>query len=153
MMVQDQLYRTISEYPLDFVEQRLIKKGGFDEATAKAAVEELKKFLYICTVEEDKPIAMISSTVDEAWHTFILFTKEYENFCRNIAGRFLHHQPIISDDDMRDVKIGVQNFIKSYQKYFGEISTIWKEHSDDVEAICIRDPNECWQPPCDYPKP
>jgi hypothetical protein len=125
-MLQDQIYRKIYEYPLDFVEQRLIKKGGFDETTAKIAVEELKKFLYICAVEDDKPIAMISPIVDEAWHTFILFTEEYENFCRNIVGRFLHHRSIISDGDVCGARIGVQNFIESYRKYFGEISTVWK---------------------------
>jgi hypothetical protein len=152
-MLQDKIYRKIYEYPLDFVEQRLIKKGGFDEATAKIAVEELKKFLYICAVEDDKPIAMISPIVDEAWHTFILFTKEYESFCCNIVGRFLHHRPIISDYDMRVARSGAQNFIKSYQKHFGKMPTVWGKDRDDVEAICIRDPGECWKPPCDRPKP
>jgi hypothetical protein len=95
---------------------------------------------------------MISPIVDEAWHTFILFTEEYENFCRNIVGKFLHHRPIISDD-VCGKRIGVQNFIESYRKYFGELSTVWKQHSDDVEAICIRDPGDCWKPPCDRPKP
>jgi len=36
---------------------------------------------------------MPSQAVDDAWHTFILFTRSYESFCRNAFGRFLHHTP------------------------------------------------------------
>jgi hypothetical protein len=135
------------------VEQRLIKKGEFGEATAKIAIEELKKFLYICAVEDDKPIAMISSIINKAWHMFILFTKEYENFCRNIVGRFLHYCPIMPDDDMCVAIISAWNFVESYQKYFGEVPTIWRKHSDNIEAICVRNPSECWETLCDHSKP
>jgi len=150
-MVQDQLYRTISEYPLDFVGQRLIKKGGFDEATAKTAVEELKKFLYICAIEDGKPIAMISPTVDEAWHTFILFAKEYENFCRNIAARFLHHRPITDSTPAEKSRDGVRYFVESYWRYFGELPQIWLDRG--VESMCERDPENCYQDPrdCEHP--
>ncbi|GIJ19811.1 glycine-rich domain-containing protein [Micromonospora lutea] len=34
-----------------------------------------------------------SDLVDIGWHTFILHTREYANFCQRIAGRFIHHQP------------------------------------------------------------
>lgn len=36
---------------------------------------------------------MPSQVVDEAWHNFILFTKEYKKFCNGTFGRFLHHIP------------------------------------------------------------
>ena len=36
---------------------------------------------------------MPSQVVDDAWHTFILFTRNYELFCRKAFGRFLHHTP------------------------------------------------------------
>ncbi|WFE44758.1 hypothetical protein [Verrucosispora sp. WMMD1129] len=34
-----------------------------------------------------------SDLVDIGWHTFILHTREYADFCQRIAGRFIHHQP------------------------------------------------------------
>ncbi|WBB56705.1 hypothetical protein [Verrucosispora sp. WMMD573] len=34
-----------------------------------------------------------SDLVDIGWHTFILHTREYADFCERIAGRFIHHQP------------------------------------------------------------
>lgn len=31
--------------------------------------------------------------LDEMWHTFILFTKEYTQFCVSCFGAYLHHKP------------------------------------------------------------
>src|SRR5262245_33506869 len=31
--------------------------------------------------------------VDIGWHTFVLHTREYAQFCARVAGRFLHHVP------------------------------------------------------------
>ncbi|WP_218044237.1 glycine-rich domain-containing protein [Kiloniella majae] len=36
---------------------------------------------------------MPSQVVDVAWHEFILFTREYHDFCKKAFGRFLHHTP------------------------------------------------------------
>lgn len=34
-----------------------------------------------------------SELVDIGWHTFILHTRDYADFCQRLAGRFIHHQP------------------------------------------------------------
>jgi hypothetical protein len=38
-------------------------------------------------------VAMPSQGVDDLWHEFILYTKDYDAFCRQAFGRFLHHTP------------------------------------------------------------
>lgn len=38
-------------------------------------------------------VSMPSQVADEVWHEFILYTKNYEHFCRRAFGRFLHHSP------------------------------------------------------------
>lgn len=38
-------------------------------------------------------VSMPSQVVDDAWHEFILFTRNYEHFCQRALGRFLHHVP------------------------------------------------------------
>ena len=35
-----------------------------------------------------------SKEVDELWHMFILFTKDYREFCQNYIGQFLDHVPL-----------------------------------------------------------
>lgn len=34
-----------------------------------------------------------SPLVDIGWHCFILYTREYAEFCERLAGRFIHHAP------------------------------------------------------------
>ena len=38
-------------------------------------------------------VSMPSQVVDDLWHEFILYTKNYESFCRQAFGHFLHHTP------------------------------------------------------------
>ena len=43
-------------------------------------------------------VGMPSREVDEAWHEFILDTREYSGFCAAAFGEYLHHTP---DEAMR----------------------------------------------------
>lgn len=40
-----------------------------------------------------RKLAMPSQAVDDAWHEFILFTRNYRDFCQRGLGHFLHHVP------------------------------------------------------------
>lgn len=42
-----------------------------------------------------RPVSMPSQVVDDLWHEFILHTRNYERFCRQAFGRFLHHTPAV----------------------------------------------------------
>ncbi|MDA7950021.1 MAG: hypothetical protein MPJ24_00905 [Pirellulaceae bacterium] len=55
--------------------------------------ETLKHFFLICDRVDSAPVAMPSKVVDQAWHEFILFTREYQLFCEKGFGRFQHHTP------------------------------------------------------------
>jgi hypothetical protein len=55
--------------------------------------DSLRSFFLISYKAKRKPVAMPSQVVDVAWHEFILFTKQYETFCKRAMGRFLHHTP------------------------------------------------------------
>ena len=38
---------------------------------------------------------MPSQVVDDLWHEFILFTRDYGAFCQRAFGQFLHHTPAV----------------------------------------------------------
>jgi len=40
-------------------------------------------------------VSMPSQAADELWHEFILHTRQYDEFCRQAFGRFLHHTPAV----------------------------------------------------------
>ena len=56
-------------------------------------LKALKEYFKICSTAKMKMVSMPSKVVDLAWHEFILFTREYEKFCRQGFGKFLHHTP------------------------------------------------------------
>ncbi len=63
--------------------------------------DDLKRFLWlVATLEERKKqgeitpdISFSASTIimDDMWHAFILWTKQYEEFCQTYLGNFVHH--------------------------------------------------------------
>jgi hypothetical protein len=40
-------------------------------------------------------VSMPSQVADDLWHEFILYTKNYQQFCQQAFGRFLHHTPAV----------------------------------------------------------
>lgn len=59
----------------------------------KAVFHGLRDWFEINHRAGRRKLAMPSQAVDDAWHEFILFTRNYQDFCRKGLGRFLHHVP------------------------------------------------------------
>jgi len=53
----------------------------------------LREYFHIVLIAKNKTVAMPSQVVDIAWHELILFTRDYQQFCNQAFGRFLHHTP------------------------------------------------------------
>lgn len=84
-------------YKNSAVVERYAKTERLDIERATEHFYALKDFLKLSTATE-KP-CFPSKDLDEIWHTFILFTKDYKNFCLNILGKFVHHIPFVNDED------------------------------------------------------
>jgi hypothetical protein len=41
-------------------------------------------------------VAMPSQVADDLWHEFILYTRDYDAFCKKAFGQFLHHTPAVA---------------------------------------------------------
>ncbi len=79
--------------------------------SAQDAFEELKKYIWLCLKhradklnEPENALLNFSCVmhhemveIDYMWHTFILFTQEYHDFCNNILkSGYFHHQPNVN---------------------------------------------------------
>ena len=53
----------------------------------------LRKFLLAYLHGGRKQVSMPSQVVDDLWHEFILYTREYDEFCKQAFGHFFHHTP------------------------------------------------------------
>lgn len=65
------------------------QKNNVSVDCAQQIFDELAEFLKNAASSVRRP----SKRLDEAWHIFILHTKEYTDFCTSNFGRFIHHVP------------------------------------------------------------
>lgn len=85
----------IERYPYQrFLDKRLAARRPELSAEQRAEVfAGLNDYFRLCRRAGRRMVAMPSQAVDDAWHEFILFTRQYDQFCRRAFGRFLHHTP------------------------------------------------------------
>lgn len=68
----------------------------------------LREYFHLCRKAGRRLLAMPSQVVDVAWHEFILFTRNYQAFCRHALGRFLHHTPTEAMPDRTAASDGIK---------------------------------------------
>lgn len=71
---------------------RLVKDESMERSLAERVMNEALGFLQLCALEPDMAYGP-SDTVDPGWHTFLMYTSDYAEFCDRLAGRFIHHNP------------------------------------------------------------
>lgn len=64
-----------------------------NDTHVEQVIRALKEYFIICNVAQKRMVSMPSQAVDLVWHEFILFTRIYEDFCRQGFGKYLHHTP------------------------------------------------------------
>ena len=74
--------RLVGRYEIDF---------GVDRSEALRRFNGLKQFLVLCALTPGYKVT--SDRIDSMWHTFLLFTKDYREFCLTYLGRFINHEP------------------------------------------------------------
>lgn len=55
----------------------------------------MRQFFRLSLVANKQVVAMPSQVVDELWHNFILYTRNYQQFCQRAFGHYLHHTPAV----------------------------------------------------------
>jgi hypothetical protein len=56
----------------------------------------LRQFFVAYLMSGGKFVSMPSQIVDELWHEFILYTRDYDQFCMRAFGDFMHHTPAVA---------------------------------------------------------
>jgi hypothetical protein len=78
-------------YRHDQLLNRHIRDHSGTREEAERCFIAMKQFLAVCSVIPGKKVA--AEEVDDLWHTFLLFTRDYQDFCDEYLGRFIHHDP------------------------------------------------------------
>jgi len=104
--------KEMKQYKNTAVFKRYEKEFLNNKLTAEQAFYGVIQYLWLCKKHEmDKKenpnndafnfvcgVYPEMREIDDMWHTFLLFTKEYADFCANYFGEFMHHVPETEDN-------------------------------------------------------
>jgi hypothetical protein len=71
------------------------KRPEIDPRHHPLVARALRQFFLCHLLSGRRYVSMPSQVVDDLWHEFILYTKNYQLFCNKAFGRFLHHTPAV----------------------------------------------------------
>ncbi len=126
-------YEAVLQFQAPYLVEKLVKDHIADSVEeAEVLFAEAKKFLIMSHAEPDVLWNMYSSRVDEAWHQFVLFTRQYVDFCQRYFGKYLHHNPSNAPDvpeSEGSVPSTAEAFRDRYESFFGErLPEVWLDH-------------------------
>lgn len=84
-----------SELPKGLFERLRKHHPNLSQKDCQLVAHALRQFFLAYLKSGRKYVSMPSQAVDDLWHEFILYTKNYERFCRQAFGGFLHHTPAV----------------------------------------------------------
>ncbi len=106
---------------------RFKRKIELDDVEAEQLFADTKRYLYLCTVA-DKPLAP-PAVIDKGWHEFLMYTKDYQDFCIKHLGKFVHHTP---NSTLRPhAVLRISDTSKLAAVHFGELSQNWRVYAND----------------------
>jgi hypothetical protein len=89
----------------EFIRSYTFPHGLFDKVRAKRpqldtkqlqlVAHALRQFFLAYLRGGRRYVSMPSQVADDLWHEFILYTRDYDAFCRQAFGGFLHHTPAV----------------------------------------------------------
>ena len=126
-VVSDTLREFDWEPLIDLVEE----KTSRDNEQAVEIVEEFKKFLFIKFMDKDYDASRYSpsNAIDEIWHLFLLFPKDYFQLCQDVLGesKVLDHNPFGASDTDQNARF--ENTLTRYEQLFNEAapSAYWDD--------------------------
>ena len=135
----DQLWELISNHPMpadavgrDFPEQ-LMAEHRIKRETALTAIEEYRKFIYLCATREARNVP--SKAVDLVWHQHMQHSRDYwDVFCKKI-GKPVHHAP---GGEGRGHLDDYKATVAAYRARFGTPPKgVWRERNrvSDIAAL------------------
>lgn len=133
----------ILNYRNDAVIQRFSQEQNLSLAESEECFVEMLRFL-IHTNKSNQPCSP-SKRVDEMWHTFIIYTKDYRNFCYEYLGQFIDHVPNEVDTNNSQLKTSTSNFnkIKTLLGINNLLPVLSFVGSDNSSAIAAASESPC----------
>lgn len=95
-------------FPASIREKVRVRYPHLTDQELYLVLKGLREYFHISRMSGGRMVSMPSQVVDVAWHEFILFTRQYQEFCRKGLGRFLHHVPAEAMSSPTAAQVGIK---------------------------------------------
>jgi hypothetical protein len=128
-----QYFRDLSAYEAPFLKEKLLMEKECTAEEYEERFTEFKKYISIARIYREQ-LDMPSKEVDAVWHQFILFTRDYFDFCDRFYGKYFHHSPNIPS---RPGSSDAGKLAELYNKTYGKMPAVWNvcEHRNKCEGL------------------
>lgn len=82
-------------FPRGLLDKLHTRRPELDVKQMQLVARALRQFFLAHLLSGRKFVSMPSQVTDDLWHEFILYTRNYDAFCRRAFGRFMHHTPAV----------------------------------------------------------
>jgi hypothetical protein len=125
---------TVSRYTNIAVIERYARDHKVPIGEAAVLFEETKKFLAVCAQTDPAILAEFapSELQDQMWHTFVLHTRAYMDFCLDHFGVYLHHLPC----DGTRTQTDRSRAKKAALEMFGSVAPKYWPIENDADTRC-----------------
>jgi hypothetical protein len=95
-------------FPTGLIEKLAAQRPELEAKDHQLVARALRQFFIAHLTCGRKFVSMPSQVVDELWHEFILYTRQYDRFCQKAFGCFLHHTPAVVLGKHRENNAGIR---------------------------------------------
>jgi hypothetical protein len=104
------------------------------------AESALKQFYALSVANPDEKTFAVSSVVDDYWHSHILYTAQYRQFCQTVFGGFMDHVPLDKENrgDVEEVRELYTKTHAELKRLFGDTmaAKAYPEEPNDLVIVC-----------------
>ncbi len=133
-LFQDEdVVRKVISYKHPELVMRLRDKLTLSAQDAERLFEDTKQFLTVSALRGGNYSP--TKVIDYAWHHFMMYTRDYSQFCEDCFGKMVHHQPdsYFSSTKRPVLKVKADKFAR---QLFGKLSSNWKSVSGTSTHCC-----------------
>lgn len=143
-------------YEAPFLIEKLLKEKIVETPEeAQVLFTEVKRYIILVVLDKTTLWEMYSLRIDEVWHQFVLFTREYVDFSMKYFGTYIHHSPgnAPGAGAISGAKGSWEGFKQRYEELYGvPLPHVWQDENSitasrrvlnhNVGKLSLRDGHE-----------
>ena len=96
------------KFPPGLLQKLQVRHPQIQAKEFSLIAQALRQFFLGYLLSNKQPVGMPSRIADDLWHEFILYTKQYAEFCQQAFGEFFHHTPAAAMGAHKETNTGLR---------------------------------------------